>query len=127
MFSCLFFFCSVKYVGFYSLALGAALVGHEFWVRVLARKDISRPLLWKHIITRGLAFSLIPSFIYLAVFYVHLSILTNAGPHDSAMSSAFQASLEVSAPPYPFVSFRPLFSLLPFPLCFCSLFACFHF
>ncbi|KAK2704460.1 protein O-mannosyltransferase 1-like [Artemia franciscana] len=84
----------VKYVGFYSLALGAALVGHEFWVRVLARKDISRPLLWKHIITRGLAFSLIPSFIYLAVFYVHLSILTNAGPHDSAMSSAFQASLE---------------------------------
>lgn len=32
--------------------------------------------------------------IYLSVFYVHLSILTKAGPHDSVMTSAFQASLE---------------------------------
>lgn len=31
------------------------------------------------------------------IFYVHLSQLTKAGPHDSMMTSAFQASLEVSS------------------------------
>lgn len=29
------------------------------------------------------------------MFYIHLSILIKAGPHDNIMTSAFQASLEV--------------------------------
>lgn len=40
---------------------------------------------------------LIPLGLYLLVFYVHLSILTKAGPHDNVLTSAFQASLEVGA------------------------------
>ena len=38
----------------------------------------------------------VPVAVYLAVFYVHLSVLTKAGPHDNVMTSAFQASLEVT-------------------------------
>ena len=30
------------------------------------------------------------------LFYIHLTILTKAGPHDNVMTSAFEASLEVS-------------------------------
>ena len=38
----------------------------------------------------------VPVAVYLAVFYAHLSVLTKAGPHDNVMTSAFQASLEVT-------------------------------
>lgn len=39
-------------------------------------------------------FTIIPICIYLGIFYLHLSTLHRAGPHDSVMTSAFQASLE---------------------------------
>ena len=52
--------------------------------------------LWKHFIVRVLALLLVPLSVYVSVFYVHLRILTNTGPHDDLMSSAFQASLQVS-------------------------------
>ncbi|GBP62826.1 Protein O-mannosyltransferase 1 [Eumeta japonica] len=32
--------------------------------------------------------------IYISVFYIHLGLLPRAGPHDSVMTSAFQASLQ---------------------------------
>lgn len=38
----------------------------------------------------------LPIILYLSTFYIHLSILYKAGPHDTVMTSAFQASLEVS-------------------------------
>jgi len=41
---------------------------------------------------------LVPLFVYISVFYVHLRILSKTGPHDSLMSSAFQASLQVFIP-----------------------------
>jgi len=37
----------------------------------------------------------VPAVIYLTIFYIHLAVLSRAGPHDSVMTSAFQASLEV--------------------------------
>ena len=51
--------------------------------------------LW--ILTSVLLFCLVllPIMLYLSVFYVHLSILYKAGPHDDMMTSSFQASLEV--------------------------------
>lgn len=33
-------------------------------------------------------------FVYVTIFYIHLNVLYKAGPHDSIMTSAFQASLE---------------------------------
>lgn len=49
----------------------------------------------KHLFVRTLALVVLPVCIYLGIFYIHLSLLTKAGPHDTAMTSAFQASLEV--------------------------------
>jgi dolichyl-phosphate-mannose-protein mannosyltransferase len=43
---------------------------------------------------KGIVFTIVPISIYLAVFYVHLNVLNKAGPHDTIMTSAFQASLE---------------------------------
>lgn len=39
-------------------------------------------------------FIVIPICLYMGIFYIHLNILYKAGPHDSVMTSAFQASLE---------------------------------
>lgn len=84
----------VKYVGIYSYLLGLALVGHDFWEKVLGNLSLSRLQVIGHFMARSFAFFVIPIAVYVGVFYVHLSTLINAGPHDSAMSSAFQASLE---------------------------------
>ncbi|XP_034951544.1 protein O-mannosyltransferase 1 [Chelonus insularis] len=83
----------VKYVGFYSLFLALFIISRDYW-SLLARKALSNVVLWSHLIARLLVITLSFSFIYLGVFYVHLSILTKAGPHDAVMTSAFQASLE---------------------------------
>ncbi|KAK0158158.1 hypothetical protein PV328_009197 [Microctonus aethiopoides] len=83
----------VKYVGFYSLTLGLFIIIRDYW-NLLARKTISNAALWGHLIARIFVITVVFSTIYLSVFYIHLSILTRAGPHDAVMTSAFQASLE---------------------------------
>ena len=55
--------------------------------------------LWKHLIVRILMLIVIPLSVYISVFYVHLRLLTKTGPHDDLMTSAFQASLQVSVSP----------------------------
>lgn len=50
--------------------------------------------LWLHTLGRILLFLGIPLVVYLSIFYVHLKVLYRAGPHDSIMTSAFQASLD---------------------------------
>jgi dolichyl-phosphate-mannose-protein mannosyltransferase len=45
-------------------------------------------------IIKGVILVGLPIVIYLGIFYIHLSTLYKAGPHDSVMTSAFQASLE---------------------------------
>lgn len=47
-----------------------------------------------HLLARIVALLIIPVFLYLLFFYVHLMLLYRSGPHDQIMSSAFQASLE---------------------------------
>ncbi|EFX72725.1 hypothetical protein DAPPUDRAFT_227345 [Daphnia pulex] len=84
----------VKYVGVYSYLLGLALVGHDFWEKVLGNLSLSKKQVFGHACARFFAFFMVPLMVYVGVFYIHLSTLVNAGPHDSAMSSAFQASLE---------------------------------
>lgn len=49
-----------------------------------------------HVLARVLALVGVPVAMYLLFFYVHLMLLYRSGPHDQIMSSAFQASLEVS-------------------------------
>lgn len=42
---------------------------------------------------RATAFIVLPLFLYLSIFWVHLSLLTNSGTGDSFMSPAFQETL----------------------------------
>src|ERR1700733_7362139 len=67
----------------------------RFWTRWVPRKDLSSiQVIWKFVSYFGV-FYLTFFATYVSIFYIHLSILTNAGPHDSVMTSAFQASLKV--------------------------------
>lgn len=50
--------------------------------------------LYLHLLARVFVIGTVIASVYLSIFYVHLSVLTKAGPHDSVMTSAFQASLE---------------------------------
>jgi len=86
-------FC-VKYVGVYSYALGLAIIGYDFWEKILGDLSLSKMQVAVHAAVRSIIAFLVPLAVYLGVFYIHLSILVNAGPHDNAMSSNFQASLE---------------------------------
>ncbi len=42
---------------------------------------------------RSVGFIVLPIILYLSFFWIHLSILTYAGPGDSFMSPAFQETL----------------------------------
>ncbi|XP_011308139.1 protein O-mannosyltransferase 1 [Fopius arisanus] len=83
----------VKYVGVYSLILALVIITQDYW-SLLARKTLSNAVLWGHLFARLFIITLAFTTIYLGVFYIHLSLLTRAGPHDAVMTSAFQASLE---------------------------------
>lgn len=80
-----------KYSGFYSYCLLFSLVYYYWW------KSLDN-LNFKTIIQRFISYSIciiiLPIVIYLSIYYAHLVWLTKAGPHDSIMTSAFQASLE---------------------------------
>lgn len=75
--------------------LGICLICYEYW-EMLPDKSISDKALVIHALARSAVVLAISLCVYLSVFYVHLLILTKAGPHDSVMTSAFQASLEVN-------------------------------
>lgn len=72
------------------------MIWFDFWTRVLPDRKISNKVLIFKAAIRFITISIISVSLYLAVFYMHLLILRKAGPHDSVMTSAFQASLEVS-------------------------------
>lgn len=36
---------------------------------------------------------MLPLFLYLSIFWIHLALLTNSGPGDTFMSPAFQETL----------------------------------
>ncbi|GAB0098898.1 Protein O-mannosyltransferase 1 [Sergentomyia squamirostris] len=84
---------SVKFVGFYSCCLAGFSLMRNIWAR-LSDKTVTDWQIIFQAVTMGIIFTLIPIVIYVAIFYVHLSVLHKAGPHDSVMTSAFQASLD---------------------------------
>ncbi|XP_015430003.1 PREDICTED: protein O-mannosyltransferase 1 [Dufourea novaeangliae] len=83
----------VKYVGLYSLILALSLIAYDYWT-LIPRKTLSSTILYMHLLVRIIVVLGTILTVYLTVFYIHLSVLSKAGPHDSVMTSAFQASLE---------------------------------
>lgn len=83
----------VKYAAFYSCCLGIWLGCRHVW-RMLSNRSISNLSIAMHVASQLILYTVIPVAIYVGVFWVHLQVLNKAGPHDSVMTSAFQASLE---------------------------------
>lgn len=88
------FSMSIKYVGFYSYVLGMLLIARHIWTAELRDQNLSDIKLVIKTFIKGFILIIIPAVIYVFIFYVHLNVLYRAGPHDSVMTSAFQASLE---------------------------------
>jgi dolichyl-phosphate-mannose-protein mannosyltransferase len=101
----------VKYVGFFSCCLGASVVGRDYW-RLLSDRRLSDGAVLCQLLARLLVLTAIPAAIYLTIFYIHLAVLSRAGPHDSVMTSAFQASLEVCPVFWSFLGMVSTFSLI---------------
>ncbi|XP_052747004.1 protein O-mannosyltransferase 1 [Bicyclus anynana] len=83
---------SVKYSGIYTYYLAIFLVGRQMWRRMSNTESglrLAVSTIWRLVVLIG-----IPLAVYIGVFYVHLAMLPKAGPHDSVMTSAFQASLK---------------------------------
>lgn len=83
----------VKYVGLYSLILALFLIAYDYW-NLIPRKNLSNTILYIHLLIRVCVILSVICAVYLTVFYMHLTILSKAGPHDSVMTSAFQANLD---------------------------------
>ncbi|KAH9495695.1 hypothetical protein Btru_016069 [Bulinus truncatus] len=94
---------SIKYVGIFTLILVFVRIFRDYWLMLddASKSDVIFNIflvklmtLVKHLFSRLVSMVTLPVIVYLSIFYIHLSILTKAGPHDSVMTSAFQASLE---------------------------------
>ncbi|XP_055629709.1 protein O-mannosyltransferase 1 [Toxorhynchites rutilus septentrionalis] len=83
----------VKYIGFYSYLLACYIIGRHVWMQLPDRTQSNLYLVVKSILKATL-FVTVSLALYVGCFYVHLDSLYKAGPHDSVMTSAFQASLE---------------------------------
>ncbi|XP_013133962.1 PREDICTED: dolichyl-phosphate-mannose--protein mannosyltransferase 4 isoform X2 [Papilio polytes] len=83
---------SVKYSGIYTYYLALFLVGRQMWQRIGCTESTLRLAL--SIVWRSFVLVTLPLIVYIGVFYAHLAMLPKAGPHDSVMTSAFQASLQ---------------------------------
>ncbi|OIR57543.1 MAG: dolichyl-phosphate-mannose-protein mannosyltransferase [Amphiamblys sp. WSBS2006] len=83
---------SVKWVGFFVVAMVGILTIYQLWM--LAEKRKTAPLLFaKHFGARAFCLIAVPAFIYVLSFVFHIAILMRTGPGDASMSSMFQANL----------------------------------
>ncbi|KAI5613243.1 protein O-mannosyl-transferase 1, partial [Silurus asotus] len=103
------FAIGVKYMGLFTYLLLLGLVAVHTW-HVIGDKTLSNKKVqilqlmldlfspqgkvFLQVVARFLSLVVLPIFLYLGFFYIHLSLLHRSGPHDQLMSSAFQASLE---------------------------------
>lgn len=83
----------VKYAGFYTFCLGVTITLNEFW-KLLKSTKLSDAFFCINFFMQVFSALTVAVTVYLCVFCIHLSVLYKAGPHDSIMTSAFQASLE---------------------------------
>ena len=84
-------FYSVKYLAFYSCCLCSALLLRDLWHR-LSDRSVKGLTLFAEFVVQSATITIVPTVIYVSMFYIHLAILTKAGVHDALMTSAFQVS-----------------------------------
>ncbi|KAK7687882.1 hypothetical protein QCA50_009101 [Cerrena zonata] len=74
------------------VAVGVAVL-IDLWDLLDKKKGYSMNFFWNHFLARAVGFIVLPIFLYLFFFAVHLGILTNTGPGDAFMSPSFQETL----------------------------------
>ncbi|XP_028612820.1 protein O-mannosyl-transferase 1 isoform X2 [Grammomys surdaster] len=83
----------IKYMGIFTYLLVLSIAAVHAW-NLIGDQTLSNMRVLSHLLARIVALLIVPVFLYLLFFYVHLMLLYRSGPHDQIMSSAFQASLE---------------------------------
>ncbi|XP_076784601.1 protein O-mannosyl-transferase 1 isoform X2 [Arvicanthis niloticus] len=83
----------IKYMGIFTYLLVLSVAAVHAW-NLIGDQTLSNMRVLGHLLARIVALLIVPVFLYLLFFYVHLMLLYRSGPHDQIMSSAFQASLE---------------------------------
>uniref|UniRef100_A0A8C6H4L6 Dolichyl-phosphate-mannose--protein mannosyltransferase n=2 Tax=Mus TaxID=862507 RepID=A0A8C6H4L6_MUSSI len=83
----------IKYMGIFTYLLVLGIAAVHAW-NLIGDQTLSNMRVLSHLLARIVALLVVPVFLYLLFFYVHLMLLYRSGPHDQIMSSAFQASLE---------------------------------
>ncbi|XP_063708877.1 protein O-mannosyltransferase 1 [Culicoides brevitarsis] len=84
---------SVKYVGVYAMYHAVILICRRLW-DLLKDRTLSDFNLGMRTVLTATLFAVVIVGVYLTSFYYHLTLLHKAGPHDSVLTSAFQASLD---------------------------------
>lgn len=84
----------MKYSGIYTYYLAIFVIGRQIWNWIGEKNSTNVMKITLSALWRLIVLSVIPILVYVSVFYTHLALLPRAGPHDSVMTSAFQASLQ---------------------------------
>ncbi len=84
---------SVKYSAILMVSLIYLVMAYDFW-QLIGDRSLSVMTLGHHFIARFCLLIILPVIVYISFFYIHLSVLSKAGPNDNQMTSAFSASLE---------------------------------
>ncbi|CAD7005076.1 unnamed protein product [Ceratitis capitata] len=91
--TCFTFAATTKYVGFLTYSMAGYISCQFLWDK-LYDATLSNLHITLQTLARIFIFTIVPVTLYMGIFYIHLQVLFRAGPHDSAMTSAFQASLD---------------------------------
>ncbi|KAI8990011.1 protein O-D-mannosyltransferase [Pilobolus umbonatus] len=83
---------SCKWVGLFLVATIGIFVLKELWM-IWGDQHTDLGVFWRHFSVRFMCLIIIPCYIYLTCFKIHLNILTDSGTGTHAMSPSFQSSL----------------------------------
>eukprot|EP00835_Amoeboradix_gromovi_P000225 NODE_8_length_47770_cov_0.334354.p3 type:complete len:663 gc:universal NODE_8_length_47770_cov_0.334354:30637-32625(+) len=84
---------SIKWVGFFFIALVGFNTIYELWEH-WGDLNLPLPTYGLHWASRIISLIFVPITVYVIMYVIHFTILTNSGNGDSHMSSLFQASLK---------------------------------
>ncbi|XP_050527645.1 protein O-mannosyl-transferase 2 isoform X4 [Daktulosphaira vitifoliae] len=84
---------SVKFVGLFQVIFIGLMTITDLW-SILG--NLSKPISYtlKHFTARFICLIILPIIVYIAFFYIHLTVLNKSGNGDGFYSSAFQSKLE---------------------------------
>ncbi|XP_024938876.1 protein O-mannosyl-transferase 2 isoform X2 [Cephus cinctus] len=84
---------SVKFVGLFVVLLVGLYTIYELW-RELGDLTKSMKYILQHLLARCLCLIILPMCLYMAFFYIHLTVLNKSGGGDGFYSSEFQSLLQ---------------------------------